>query len=220
MFPYDDDGYFCADLSSHYVETWLAMEELVDEGLVKNIGLSNFNRKQIEEVLKISNAKYKPATLQNECHPYLQQKDLIDYCNINNIKFQAFSVLGSGNTHLGVNESPSGTIPLQDKYITELSKKYNKTNAQIILRWQLQRGISFVSKSVNPDRIISNFDIFDFEIDDHDMKGFDNINYGWRHLLWRETSNHPDYPFKDEIGYGYVLEKAPLESSSGTADVK
>ena len=69
------------------METWKAMEDLVDEGLTKSIGLSNFNRKQIAEVVD-SKPKHPVSTLQNECHPYLQQKDLIDYCNFNNIKFQ------------------------------------------------------------------------------------------------------------------------------------
>ena len=66
MFPIADDGYFCADLSSHYVETWKAMETLVEEGLTKSIGLSNFNRSQISEILNIPGLKYRPAVLQNE----------------------------------------------------------------------------------------------------------------------------------------------------------
>ena len=88
MFPIADDGYFCADLSSHYVETWKEMERLVEEGLTKSIGLSNFNRSQISEILKIPGLKHRPAVLQNESHPYLHEKDLRDYCRINNIVFQ------------------------------------------------------------------------------------------------------------------------------------
>ena len=111
MFPLDKDGYFCADKDSHYIETWQAMEKLVEEGKVKSIGLSNFTIRQIADVVKI--AKVPVSTLQNECHPYLQQKDLIDFCNFNNIKFQAFSPLGSGDTHLANETSPTGTIPLK-----------------------------------------------------------------------------------------------------------
>ena len=90
MFPFADDGYFCADLSSHYVETWKEMERLVDEGLTKSIGLSNFNRSQINEIISIPGLKYLPAVLQNESHPYLHEKDLRDYCRINNIVFQVY----------------------------------------------------------------------------------------------------------------------------------
>eukprot|EP00756_Hemistasia_phaeocysticola_P065658 Hpha_TRINITY_DN8709_c0_g1::TRINITY_DN8709_c0_g1_i1::g.45145::m.45145 len=215
MFPLNDEGYFMSDKESHYVETWKAMESLVDEGLVKTIGLSNFNRSQIAEVLSIPGIKYKPCVLQNECHPYLQQRDLIDFCRIHGIVFQAFSSLGSGNTHLAVHESPSGVIPLQDPLIKKLSEKHGKSPAQIILRWHFQRGISFVSKSVTPERIVANQQITDFELSDEEMQSFSGINYSWRHLLWRETSHHPDYPFKDELPYNYVLEKAPTITSSG-----
>ena len=112
MFPCDDEGYYCADMESHYLETWDAMEALVDMGLAKSIGLSNFNRlhqdwyivgysrylsvkaaiiyifrRQLEEVCLYAK-KYKPSVLQNESHPYLHEKDLRDYCRINNIVFQ------------------------------------------------------------------------------------------------------------------------------------
>jgi len=220
MFPYDDNGYFMSDVEHHYTDTWEAMQSLVDEGIVRSIGLSNFNRAQIEEVLNMK-LKYQPAVLQNECHPYLQQKDLIDFCNYNGIVFQAFSSLGSGNTHLAVSESPTGNIPLQDPYIAGLAKKYGKSEGQIILRWHVQRkngSYGLVTKSVTEARIINNIQVYDFELSQDDMDGFDALNCGWRHLLWRETSNHPDYPFKDELPYGYQLEKAPLESSSGTAE--
>ena len=133
MFPIDDDGYFCADTDSHYVETWQTMEKLVERGLCKSIGLSNFTKKQIGEVHAI--AKVPISTLQNECHPYLQQKDLIDYCGFLGIAFQAFSPLGSGDTHLATTTSPTGTIPLKDAHIAALAAKYGKNSGQIMLKW-------------------------------------------------------------------------------------
>ncbi|KAJ8600650.1 hypothetical protein CTAYLR_006930 [Chrysophaeum taylorii] len=216
MFPLDEDGYFCSDNESHFVDTWKAMEDLVDEGLAKTIGLSNFNKAQVSEILGI--CRHPVSVLQCECHPYLQQKDLIDFCRTRGIVFQAFSPLGSGDTNLAVEMSPSGTIPLRDPLVLKLAEKYEKDAAQIILRWQLQRGIAFVSKSANPARVRSNFDIFDWELEPDDMRAFDAINYGWRHLLWREVSHHPDYPFKDELPRDYELEKAPVASSSGTTN--
>merc|ERR1712113_839533 len=92
MFPLDDEGYYCADMDSHYVETWAAMEALVEEGLTKSIGLSNFNKRQVEEIL-LNAKKHKPAVLQNESHPYLHEKDLRDYCRLHGIAFQAYSAL-------------------------------------------------------------------------------------------------------------------------------
>jgi len=214
MFPVDSDGYFCTDKESHYVETWKFMETLVTKGLCRNLGLSNFNKAQIAEV--VAAATVAPVcTLQNECHPYLQQKDLIDYCRYNKIHFQAYSPLGSGDTHLGALKSPTGCIPLKDPLIAKLAEKYNKNPGQVMLRWALQRGYSVVSKSANPVRVKSNIDVYDFEISAEDMASFDSINCGWRHLLWMEASDHPDYPFKDEIPTGYVLQKAPTITSSG-----
>ena len=95
---------------------------------------------------------------------------------------------------------------------------YPLTRAQtddLIASKGLQRGISVVSKSKTPSRIIANIELFDWEISDEDMKSFAKLNCGWRHLLWAETSNHPDYPFFDELPTGYKLEKAPTITSSG-----
>ena len=96
MFPLDDQGYYCYDAQSHYVETWKKMETLVDSGKCRSIGLSNFNQRQVREILNIPDLKHKPAVLQNESHPYLQAKDLRDFCRINGIAFQV-SKLGFPN---------------------------------------------------------------------------------------------------------------------------
>jgi diketogulonate reductase-like aldo/keto reductase len=205
MFPMDKDNYYLADKEMHFVDTWKACEKLVDKGLVRSLGISNFNKRQVEEMVACAT---KPVcVLQNECHPYLAQKDLVDLCKFRKIQFQAFSPLGSGDTNYAKKESPTGTIPLKDAHIAALVKKYKKDAGQIMLRWALQRGTSVVSKSVNPDRVISNFKIFDWALSPQDMASFDQINCGWRHLLWGETSHHPNYPYKDELPYGYVLEK-------------
>jgi diketogulonate reductase-like aldo/keto reductase len=214
MFPFDDDGYFVSDDGVHFTETWEAMQALVSEGIVRSIGVCNFNRAQISEILAMKDCKYPPAIVQNESHPYLQQKDLIDFCNIHKIVFQAFSALGSGVKYLKNNPSPSGTVPLYDEYIEFLAKKHHKTTAQIIMRWHVQRNrgkCGLVAKTFNFERIRANINIFDFELDEQDMAGFDALNYGWRHLHFRSTANHCDYPFKDELPYNFKPEKAPVE---------
>eukprot|EP01084_Bolivina_argentea_P057555 105161_1 len=188
MFPYDDNGYFISDLGHHFTETWQAMQDLVDEGKVKAIGLSNSNRVQVQEILDL-NCKYQPTILQNESHPYLQQNDLIDYCNINNIVFQSYSSLGSGDTYFTAEKPPNNVIPLNDPYIESLATKYKKTNAQIILRWHVQRKTgttSLVSKSVTVERIGSNIQVYDFELSESDMDGFAEINCGWRQEFFRK----------------------------------
>jgi diketogulonate reductase-like aldo/keto reductase len=213
MFPLTEDGYFCSDDESHFIETWQFMEGLVEKGLVRSIGLSNFNKKQIAEVVAI--AKVPVSTLQNECHPYLQQKDLIDFCRFNKIHFQAFSPLGSGDTHLAETTSPTGTIPLKDPRIAALAEKYGKNVGQIMLKWAVQRGTCVVSKSVTPARIEANIEVFDWELSPEDFESMSALNCGWRHLTWSETSMHADYPFKDELVEGYVVQKAPTITSSG-----
>jgi len=220
MFPLDDEGYYSADMDSHYVETWAAMEALVDEGLTKSIGLSNFNRMQVEEVLKTA-AKYAPAVLQNESHPYLHEKDLRDFCRNHKIVFQAYSALGSADRPWRVAGSITSGLPtagyevLGHPDIAKIAEKYGKSTANVVLRWHLQMGGAFVCKSVTPSRIQENFKIWDFELSAEDMSVIDKLNVGWRHLLWAETSMHPDYPFKDCLPYDYKLGKPGVGSTAG-----
>jgi len=220
MFPLDDEGYYCADLGSHYVETWAAMEDLVDQGLTRSIGLSNFNRRQVEEVMRCAK-KYYPAVLQNESHPYLHEKDLRDYCAANNIVFQAYSALGSADRPWRKAGSLTSGLPtsgyevLSHPDIMKIAEKFGKTTANVVLRWHLQLGGALVCKSVTPSRIQENFKIWDFSLSTEDMDVIDKLNIGWRHLLWAETSMHPDYPFKDNLPWDYKVEKPGVGSTAG-----
>jgi len=220
MFPLDDEGYYCADMESHYVETWAAMEDLVDQGLTKSIGLSNFNKRQVEEVL-LTAKKYKPAVLQNESHPYLHEKDLRDYCAIHNIAFQAYSALGSADRPWRLTGSITSGAPktghevLSHPDIVKIAEKHGKTTANVVLRWHLQMLGTMCCKSVTPSRIIENFKVWDFTLDPADMATIDKMNVGWRHLLWAETSMHPDYPFKDCLPWDYTLQKPGVGATAG-----
>jgi len=208
MFPLAEDGRYCVDMESHYMIAWKVMEDLVAEGKVKAIGLSNFNIQQIREVL--DNCKIRPVVLQNECHPYLQQKDLVDFCRINGITFQSYSPLASGDSPF---RKPGDPTIFQEPVLLELANKHGKSVAQIVLRWHVQRGCSAVVKSVTPDRIRENIDILGFELSHEDMGKFDSLNRHWRFCMWPQTALHPDYPFKDELGSNYVVEKAPVSTS-------
>jgi len=221
MFPCDDEGYYCFDQESHYVETWKEMEKLVDGGKTKTIGLSNFNKAQIVEILSIPGIKHRPAVLQNESHPYLQEKDLRDFCRVSGIVFQAYSALGSADRPWLKEGSLTSGLPttgyevLNHPVILKLAEKYGKTSANIVIRWHLQMNGSLVCKSVTPSRIEANYNVWDFELSPEDMELFHDLNVGWRHLLWAETSGHQDYPFKSDLPYGYVLGKPGVGSSAG-----
>ncbi|CAH1710344.1 unnamed protein product [Aphis gossypii] len=191
-FPKDANG-VTLEGNGSYVETWKAMEKLVQKGLVKSIGVSNFSKKQIEDILNV--ATIKPVVNQIECHPYLNQKKLKEFCEQKNILITAYSPLGSPDRPWAKPEDPS---LLDDPKIIAIAKKYNKTSAQILIKYQLQRGNIVIPKSVTKSRIESNFDVWDFALEQGDIDVIDTFDCNGRvlHLNW---NNHfKDYPFHDE----------------------
>ena len=98
----------------------------------------------------------------------------------------------------------TGFEVLEHPLILKLAKKYGKSCAQIVIRWHLQCGGTLAAKSVTPSRIEENISVWDFELNQDDLQAFNDLNVGWRHLMWAETSGHPDYPFKDELPYGNI----------------
>jgi len=144
-----------------YKETWRALETLYDEGRVKAIGVSNFLRHHLEDLMQ--SAKVTPMVNQMEFHPRLIQQPLLDFCKTNNIQYEAWSPLMQGKI-FGID------------LLKELAEKYHKSIAQLVLRWDLQKGVVTIPKSVHKDRIESNADIFDFEISDEDMARIDSLD--------------------------------------------
>ena len=150
--------------SGNYVAGYRLMEKAYKEGKVKAIGLSNFTKEQIQEILAI--CEVKPAVLQTEVHPYFQEQELKEFLAKEDIKIQAWYPLGHGDAAL-----------LNDETIVELSKKYQKSTAQIILRWHIQAGNIVIPGSKNP----ANFDLFDFALTEDEMKKISGLDKNVRY---------------------------------------
>lgn len=144
-----------------YKETWKALEQLYKEGKVRAIGVSNFQPHHLDEIINV--CEIKPMVNQVEYHPHLTQKPLLEYCQKHNIQLEAWSPFKHGEIF--------GNTTLQ-----ELAEKYNKTEAQIILRWDLQNNVVTIPKSVRENRIKENAAIFDFELTKEDMNKVDALN--------------------------------------------
>ncbi|VVC28280.1 NADP-dependent oxidoreductase domain,Aldo/keto reductase, conserved site,Aldo/keto reductase [Cinara cedri] len=190
--PKDDDG-ATIEGDGSYIETWKAMEKLVENGLTKSIGVSNFNKRQIEDILGV--ATVKPVNNQVECHPYLNQKKLKEFCDENDIILTAYSPLGSPDNPWKKPEDPS---LLEDPKIIEIADKYSKSPAQILIKYQIQRGVMVIPKSVTKERIESNFDVWDFELEQEDLDQIDTLDCNGRFVHMKGNINFKDYPFSDE----------------------
>lgn len=173
-----------------YLDTWKALEDCVDEGLCRNIGLSNFSSRQIQRILQ--EGRIKPSCNQVEIHLHHANQKLVQYCQENNVAVTAYSPLGSP----GNNDEPH-TRCLEEPVLLEIAKAKNKTPAQIVLRFHLQRGIGVIPKSVKTSRIQENFQLFDFELSSDEMKQLFDLNKDYRLNTEEIALQHKYYPFND-----------------------
>ena len=154
--------------AGNYVAGYRLMEKAYKEGKVRAIGLSNFNKAQIEEILAL--CEVKPTVLQTELHPYHQEPELKAFLKEQGMVAQAWYPLGHGDKAL-----------LQEPLFAQLGQKYGKSAPQIILHWHIQSGNIVIPGSKNPDHIKSNFDLFDFELTDEEMTQIAALNKNVRY---------------------------------------
>uniref|UniRef100_A0A8I3N280 NADP-dependent oxidoreductase domain-containing protein n=1 Tax=Canis lupus familiaris TaxID=9615 RepID=A0A8I3N280_CANLF len=195
IYPKDENGKWLYH-KSNLCATWEALEACKDAGLVKSLGVSNFNRRQLELILNKPGLKHKPVSNQVECHPYFTQPKLLKFCQQRDIVIIAYSPLGTSRNPTWVNISSPPL--LKDELLNALGKKYKKTAAQIVLRFNIQRGVVVIPKSFNPERIKENFQIFDFSLTEEEMKDIEALNKNVRFVEMLMWCDHPEYPFHDE----------------------
>ncbi len=152
-------------VAGKYKESWKALEKIYEEGRVRAIGVSNFLQHHLEDLM--SECRVVPMVNQMEFHPFLVQQDLIDFCNKNTIQYEAWSPMMQGKI-FGM------------EAFKNLSEKYGKSIAQIVLRWDLQKGVVTIPKSAKKERILANADIFDFELSEEDVNFLDGMHRGQR----------------------------------------
>lgn len=166
-------------VTGKYNETWRALEELYRAGKIRAIGVSNFDIQRLRDLMK--HASIKPVLNQMEFNPLEQETDIKDYCDRHNIQLEAWSPLGHGDA-------------LNNPQIKKLADKYGKTTAQVIIRWELQRGINTIPKSTHEAFIKENANVYDFSLSEDDMNLMNSLNLDKRSIWYGDFqwSGNPD----------------------------
>jgi len=168
-------------------EMWKALEDAVDAGLVKEIGLSNFDNSQVQYIL--DECRIKPFNNQVEIHPWIDQSELVEFHKRNDISVTSFMSLGRA----GRSAAHGGNL-FENELLEKIAKNYNVTIAQLLLKYQLQRGIIIVPKSKTPERIEENAKLFHFEISSEDMDQIKAMNKDCRSCNFLANGNNPNFP--------------------------
>ncbi|KAK3926247.1 Aldo-keto reductase family 1 member A1 [Frankliniella fusca] len=203
LHPRGPDGKPIVSPDVDHIAVWREMEAQVDAGRAKAIGLSNFNQRQIQEILKV--CRIKPANLQVELHVYMQQRPLVDFCTKNGIVVTAYSPLGtpgSGSFFSKMGLSVNVPSLLSNPVVVKVADKHNKQPGQILLKHIVQRGIVAIPKSSKQERIIQNIQLFDFTLSPEDMAELDALDQGKNGRIidfqfLGITKDHVAYPFNE-----------------------
>jgi len=195
LFPQDGEEWLFSDVD--YVDTWKGLEEAVALGLTKGIGVSNFNKDQMERIAAIATIPI--ANLQVECTPHLPQNKLTAYCRSKNIAVTAYCPLGAPGTQADrPGAKPGDYVLMENPVVVEIAKARNKTPAQILIAFQIHRGIICIPKSVTKSRIESNSKVFDFELSKEEIAKLEGLDNGERICGLPWLSHHPHFPFNTE----------------------
>ncbi|KAG7200107.1 hypothetical protein KM043_000552 [Ampulex compressa] len=198
MHPVNQNGEILIDPNTDHIKVWAEMENQVMLGRTKAIGLSNFNIDQINEILKT--AKVPISNLQIELHLYFQQKELVKFCQNNNIPVTAYSPLGSRGLVKILQKIDVYPDILSNDVLLEIAVQYKKTPAQVALKHILQKGIAAIPKSTNPRRIWENIQMFDWKLEPDDVSKLDALDLGATARICnfgflKGIERHPKFPF-------------------------
>lgn len=155
------------------IETWQAMEELKSEGLIREVGVCNFGTSLLRDLMASSSTP--PAVLQIESHPYLTQAKLLRFCEEANIAVTAFSPLGA-QSYFQLSMADPDEAVIEQPIIRSIAQSHDRTPAQVVLRWGVQRGTSIVPKTIRPERMVENISLFDFELSTQEMTAISDLN--------------------------------------------
>lgn len=180
-------------------ETWSGMERAQQEGLAKHIGVSNFSIKKLEDLIQYGTSR--PEMNQVEMHPYLQQKDLVKFCEEKGILLTAYSPLGSGDRPAR-SKAADAPVLMEDQTIHRIAQKYDCSPAQVLISWAVHRGTAVIPKSVNPKRIQQNIEAAQVKLDEEDMQQITGLDKHYRFIngsIWTmEGSVHSQASLWDE----------------------
>ena len=164
------DLYLLHQACGDYFSAWRAMEDAYKKGLLKAIGVSNFYPNILTNFCEI--VKVKPVVNQVELHPYYTQEKALETMKYYNVVPEAWAPLGGGRYN-----------PFEDEMLKGIAAKYNKSVGQVILRWDIQRGVVVIPKSTHVERIKENIDIFDFQLDKEDKKQIEQLDLGYSEII-------------------------------------
>ena len=185
-------------------ETWRTMEETVDLGIAKSIGVSNYNIRQLKSLLDV--ARIKPVVNQVECTPYLPQKKLIAFAKENGVVIEAYSPLGGGTREAkwcGGVEGEHGLTKVrinlfQEEPLKALAAKYGKSVAQVLLRFQIERGVIAIAQSIVKTQMAENSSIFDFSLTPDEIASLEALENGHRSADFRLFPQSKNFPFHED----------------------
>lgn len=188
-FPESDDDFLSLD-EVPLIETWNAMLNAKDQGLVKHLGVSNFSVEKLKGLIEQTDDI--PEMNQVELHPFLQQEELLEFCQSKNIHLTAYSPLGSGDRsdRLKADDEPS---LLANEAINQIAKKHDCSSAQILIAFHLHRNTAVIPKSTNPGRIKENLESANIKLDREDMKTLKDLDRHYRYVNAKFFENNSKY---------------------------